>query len=320
MKIKKVITLIVYVLAIAPSFAQKISSGDNNNFKKDTNKIAQINYPPLTTREGLGLHIFVPPSEHPRLFLRQIDIKVLKENSQHLLLKNSWSRIMQASKLNTDGYLPLAKDNNNIAVRDAIEAKALTYLFYGDKMLGTDAVKAVLHYFATLKIDERKPDVTREIGRAIVTGAIVYDWCYPLLSPQQKNKLIVRMETLATTMEIEWPQIKGSSIDSHTVEAQLSRDMLSLGIAVYDEKPEIYKRIAGRIFSEFIPPRHFYYPAAYHHQGSAYGAYRFNWEMFATFIFDRMGYPNIYGIDQAKVPYYFIYARRPRWTNDAKWR
>jgi heparin/heparan-sulfate lyase len=119
------------------------------------------------------------------------------------------------------------------------------------------------------------------------------------------------METLATKMEIEWPNIKGSSITSHTVEAQLSRDMLSLDIATYDENPEIYKRVVGRIFAEFIPARQFYYPSGYHHQGSAYGAYRFNWEIVTTYIFDRMGYPNLYGKNQAKIPYYFIYNRRP---------
>jgi heparin/heparan-sulfate lyase len=219
---------------------------------------------------------------------------------------------VKSSKVITDGYLPLGNiQNNNIKVRDAIEAKAFMYAVYNNDELGKGAVNAVLHYFATLKIDKKTPDVTREIGRAILTGSLVYDWCYPLLSSAEKITLVGRMETLATQMEIEWPLIKGSSVTSHTAEAQLARDMLALGIATSNEKPIIYNRIAGRMMAEFVSARNFFYPASYHHQGSAYGAYRFYWDMFTTFIFDRMGYPNFYGKEQQNIPYYFIYSRRP---------
>ena len=279
----------------------------------DTNTIIAIKYPPLTEREGKGLQPPTPPKMHPRLFLMSKDVVNLKEKTQNPLLKSCWERIEAAANFKTEGYLPLngSKYNNNKVVRDAIEAKALFFVLYNDGKGGRAAIDNVLHYFATLKIDSTAADVTREIGRAIVTGAIVYDWCYALLSVEEKTILIGRMETLATHMEIKWPAIHGSSITGHTVEAQLSRDMLALAIAVYDENPNIYERVVGRIFAEFVPARQFYYPGDYHHQGSAYGAYRFNWEMFATFIFDKMGYPNLYGKQQAKVPYYFIYRRRP---------
>ncbi|WP_254560036.1 heparin/heparin-sulfate lyase HepB [Dyadobacter diqingensis] len=270
-------------------------------------------YPALTKREGLGLHLPKPPVQHPRLYLTGKDIPGLKEKTASPLLRDCWNKIVDAAAFSTDGYLPLTGQthNNNIAVSNAIEAKALMYVLNKQADLGRDAVDAVLHYYATLKISPDRPDVTREVGRAIVTGSMVYDWCYDLLTDAEKTTLIGRMETLATAMEIGWPQIKGSSLTGHTVEAQLSRDMLSLAIATYNENPNIYNRVAGRIFAEFVPARRFYYPAGYHHQGSAYGAYRFSWEMYATFIFDRMGYPDLYGKEQKKVPYYFIYARRP---------
>ncbi|QHW00380.1 heparin/heparin-sulfate lyase HepB [Spirosoma endbachense] len=279
----------------------------------DTNQIVAITYPPLTKREGEGLKLPIPPAQHPRLYLRAEDIPELKKKATSPLLKDCWKKIVSAAALSTDGYLPLTGEthNNNVAVSNAIEAKAFLSVLNNDQKLGRAAIDALLHYYGTLKINPKRPDVTREIGRAIVTGSMVYDWCYPVLTPAEKTILIGRMETLATTMEIEWPAIKGSSLTSHTVEAQLSRDMLSLAIATYDEKPIIYNRVVGRIFAEFVPARAFYYPAGYHHQGSAYGAYRFNWEMYATFIFDRMGYPNVYGRAQQKVPYYFIYSRRP---------
>ena len=278
----------------------------------DTNLIVPVSYPPLTEREGKNLKIPLPPLQHPRLYLTAKDIPVLKEKLNSSLLQKCRSRIEQASAYQTTGFLPLSIiGNNNTMIRDAIEAKALQYVMAGNTQLGKEAVAAVLNYYATLKINPRTADVTREIGRAIVTGAIVYDWCYPLLTSQQKTTLIGRMETLAGQMEIQWPLMKGSSVTGHTTEAQMARDMLSFAIATYNEKPSIYNRVAGRIFSEFLPVRHFFYPSGYHHQGSAYGAYRFYWDLNSTFIFDRMGYPNLYGKEQQFIPYYFIYSRRP---------
>jgi len=280
----------------------------------DTNKIIFIQYPPLTEREGKGLKIPVPPAEHPRLFLTKKDIPLLIEKANNILLKRCWEKITSAASLNTNGYLKLDSNkanNNDINIRNAIEAKALLFLFSNDLVQGRQAVDNVLHYYATLKIDMLKDDVCREIGRAIITGAIVYDWCYSLTSASEKLILIGRMETLATYLEIEWPKLRQSSITGHGAEAQLARDMLSCGVATYNEKPEIYQLAAGRIMAEFVPSRKFFFPAGYHHQGSSYGPYRFYWDVIATFIFDKMGYPKIFGNDQQKVPYYFIYSRRP---------
>lgn len=294
-------------------YAQHTGKSFTNEQNLDTNRIANITYSPLSAREGKGVQIPTPPKDHPRLFINASYLPELRKKPQHPLLKICWEKILKAAAYKTDGYLPLQgkQSNNNTDVRDAIEANALLFVLTNDQQAGKQAVSSVLHYFETLKIDPAKPDVSRELGRAIVTGSIVYDWCYSLLSAQQKNVLVGRMETLAMKMEIEWPLMKGSSITGHTVEAQLSRDMLSLGVAAYDENPAIYNRVAGRIFAEFVPVRHFFYPAGYYHQGSAYGAYRFTWDLFATFIFDRIGYPDVYGKDAQKIPYYFIYNRRP---------
>lgn len=280
----------------------------------DTNTILNVVYPPLTEREGKGLNIPTPPKEHPRLFFRKQDIPVLKAKVNHPLMKECWEQIMRSAGLQTDGLLKQdgSKQNLDNPTREAIEAKALLYAFFGDQTTGRAAVDALLNFYSTLKIDLTKHDICRVVGRAILTGSMVYDWCYDLLTPSEKQILIGRMETLAVTgLEVQWPKLVQGSVTGHGSEAQLARDMLSCGIATYDEKPEIYDLVAGRIIAEFAPARKFFYPASYHHQGSSYGTYRFVWDMWATFIFDRMGYPNIFGKDQGKVPYRYIYMRRP---------
>jgi len=101
------------------------------------------------------------------------------------------------------------------------------------------------------------------------------------------------------------------SVTGHGSEAQTLRDILSCAIAVYDEKPEIYQRAAGRIFAELIPAQNYTYQSGHHHQGSAYGPYRFQWDIYLTMIYDRMGFSDVTGKLQSRLPYYWMYARRP---------
>src|SRR5687767_11580345 len=119
------------------------------------------------------------------------------------------------------------------------------------------------------------------------------------------------MKRLASMMERGYPPVKQGSVTGHGSEAQLMRDLLAAGIAVYDEDKEIYQISATKFFEDFVPIRNYWYRSEMHHQGDSYGGYRFQWEMFAAIMFDRMGYKNIFVKEQAKVPYRWIYTRRP---------
>ncbi len=279
----------------------------------DTSTAVNMVYPPLTEREGKSLDIPVPPKEHPRLFFRAKDIPALKEKINNPLMADCWERIVENATLQTDGKLQRdgVKHNMNNKVVNSIEAKAFLYAFQKNQQAGKEAVAAMMNYNTTIIIDHNKADVCRDIGRVILMTAIVYDWCYDLIGLQDKKWLITRLENLGKQMEIVWPKLVQGSIVGHGVEAQLARDMLACAIATYDEKPEIYQLAAGRIFAEFLPARKFFYPAAYHHQGSAYGQGRFQSDLAITALLDGMGYPEIMGRDQAKVPYWWIYLRRP---------
>lgn len=69
--------------------------------------------------------------------------------------------------------------------------------------------------------------------------------------------------------------------------------------------------VAGRFFDEFLPARQYHYTSHMFHQGSGYGSYRGQWDYNSTWIFDRMGLPNVYGDDQQFTGYWFIYMMRP---------
>lgn len=317
MHIVKLFLIVCCINMNTTIFAQKnikspIESINFNTNEIDTNKTVQVVYPPLTEREGKGLTIPIPPNEHPRLLFRKKDIPKLLEKAINPLLLECWKKIVESSELDTDGKLiQNGKPNIELKILSSIESNALLYALRKNKEAGNKAVRAILNFNNTLQFNYKREDNCRDIGRVIYSNALVYDWCYDLISDQEKKNLISFMETLATKLEVVWPYLKQGSIVGHGTEAQLSRDMLSCGIATYNEKPEIYNLVAGRIFSEFLPSRHFFYPASYHHQGSAYGPVRFMWDMYLTFLFDKMGYPNVVDKNQATLPYRWIYTRRP---------
>ena len=278
----------------------------------DSARLKEIIYPPLTAREGLGLTLPIPPDEHPRLFFRKSDIPEINLKANHPLLDKCWNTINQNARFPTNGKLRQGVvDNFDMQVIDAIEARAFLYALNGDKNTGNEALDLIFNMHNTLIIDHQYSSAYRVIGRIILATAVVYDWCYDLISPEEKQSLIAIMENLATGMEIEWPELVQSSVTDHGTEAQLYRDILSFGVAVYDENPDIYRRAAGRIFAELIPVQNYRYQSGHHDQGSIYGPYRFQWEMYTTLIFDRMGYSDLKRELQGKMPYYWIYSRRP---------
>ena len=241
-----------------------------------------IVYPPLTITDGLGIDFPKPPAGHPRLFLREKDIPTLKAKINDPLLKNCWEMIVTTSNYPTDGLLDPSEDgksNFRMSIINSIEAKALMYVLFKDSIAGRNAVNALLNFFKTVHVNPSTADIYRIYGRFILTNAIVYDWCYPLVRKEEKNTLIKWAETMASRMEIGWPVIQQGAITTHASELQLMRDILSAGIATYDEKKEMYLLAAGRFFKYYIPARQFFYHAGFHHQGSSYGITRFVCEM-----------------------------------------
>ncbi len=243
-----------------------------------------------------GVSIPVPPAEHPRLYLRARDIPDLERRTTNPVLKPYWDRLQEAAK-------------NRPAT--AVEVDALRYLLTRDADLGQRTAAAALKLLEDAKFSVRKRDVARPIGRLMVTGAIVYDWCYPVLTADQKKGYVEQLLKLARSLECGYPPPKTHAVTGHYSEWMLMRDMLSAGVAIYDEFPEMYQLAANRFFGVFRPVRNWLYQGHAFHQGSAYGLFRNGCEMFPLWIFDRMGAGPVYDPALQFVPYQWIYMRRP---------
>ncbi len=241
------------------------------------------------------ISIPVPPSEHPRLYLRARDIDDLKRRIAHPVLKPVWDELQE-----------LAKTNDQIR----IETDAALFLMTGDDKLGKKTLALALKTLENAKYDLTVQDVTRPIGRMMVTGSVAYDWCYPLLTPDQKKAFQAQFIRLAKQLECGYPPKMGW-VTGHGSEWMLMRDMLSAGIAMYDEDPEMYYHAAKTFFAYLLPARNWWYPGHAFHQGTSYSETRCSSDLYPLWIFDRLGAGNVYNPAQQFVPYQWIYIRRP---------
>ncbi len=242
-----------------------------------------------------GVKVPVPPQGHPRVFLRESDIADLRLRVKDPVLGPVWEHLQ------------------SLAPRSAqhrITVDAVRYLLEPDSALGRRTIETALDTLQRCVFGDIM-DVSRDVGRLMVAGAIVYDWCYDLLTPQEKEEFVKQFIRLAKQFEIGYPVRRGGSLTGHMGEWMIMRDMLSAGLAVFDESSEMYYEAAEKIFGSFVPSRNWFYPGHAYHQGIAYADTRFGSELYPLFMFDRLGAGNIYHPSQQFVPYHWLYMRRP---------
>ena len=88
--------------------------------------------------------------------------------------------------------------------------------------------------------------------------------------------------------------------------------MISAGIAIYDEFPEMYQLAAGRFFREHLPARKLVLRrSCLSTRAIPTARYRYSWDTYPLWIFDRLGAGNVYNPEQRFVPYLWVYTTRP---------
>lgn len=286
--------------------------------------LADIPLPPL-----------YPPEGHPRIMFRAKDIPEIRrrmeapENADALrryreallpdaeiFLSDDTRREMEAmtpeellQSKNRDRGMGAA-DSRYQHIRadilDRIEIRAFAYAMEGNEETGRSAVDAILVYLKNCMAL-----VYDDLGQLIYTAAEVYDWCYPLFTPEQRELLTELVIGMAQKLEIGWPPLKQSALSGHGVESQLFRDLFAFGIALRDEHPEIYDVTAGLLMWQFIPARRFFNAAHMNIQGGQYTIYRGPWEFICTGLLRAMDMPDLFGPSQGHLLDWLLWARRP---------
>lgn len=254
---------------------------------------------------------FVPPAERPRVYFTAKDLPRLRENALKPQNAKAWAEHLQNLEAGTDGVLAPPTDasgaNMDSKVLSVISSLAYDFALRGNEANGKRAVEAMRNYVRTVVYPPKDYNNT---GQTVFTLGVVYDWCHPLLSAEDKDVLYRAMLDTAAKMEIGWPPVQQGNVTGHGPEGQLFRDLLVASAAVHGEHPGMYAMVGGRILDRMVEPKKFMYPAHMHHQGVHYCNYRGQWEMLATWIFGRMGLPQVFGAEQQYLMYWTMYARR----------
>lgn len=260
-----------------------------------------------------------PPSNHPRVYFTGSEIPEILENSTKLENQNNWQRHLSNLDYETDGILsePLGNGSPNFdsRVSEVIESLAFDYAIRGNEQAGHKAITTVKNFINTLSTNPADyvstPGMYNYTSQTIHLLGIVYDWCYNLLTVQDKAYFHRMFLYLASNTEIGWPPVNQSGYCGHGTEGQLQRDMMCAAIAMYDEYPYLYQNIGGRFFEEYVDAKKFMYQGHTHNEGDHYFQIRYQWEMLSALLFDKIGLPQVFGAEQQYVPYWYLYARRP---------
>lgn len=261
----------------------------------------------------------VKAMSHPRIYFTANEVNTVRaalsntENSAALTKHNA--NVARGKKSNFTGSLAVVPgySNNNSEFLGVIESLAFEYAINADSEAGNKAVSSAMNYIGTVSYAGIESDVlTRTAGNDIAVLSRIYDWCYDLLTADQKNSIIAKCQEIAYQLEIGWPPENLSSVTGFGAEGALQNYLLTMAIAVADERPDVYNYVVGRIQDEFIPERKRLYASGESLQGTRYGTYRGQHDLTAALLLSTIGYgANVYGEGLEDLVNWYIYARRP---------
>jgi len=256
---------------------------------------------------------FKPTQGHPRVYITEDKIAELRENAKQPEMANFLQTMSNQAHYTVTSdmsqreegkqYLP----NTNVYLR----ARAMWYLLgYANEAHARKTIEHCIKYLKT-SVYPDIGDITRSIGDQMEAAAIVYDWLYDLLTENEKKIIIAKLKDLALQKEIGYPPV-GNEVYGHDGEREIFWDMLSAGIAIYDEDPEIFNLAAG-MYEKMVPSRQLFNASGNHPSGDSYGTWRLNCELMSEMLLKPLGVPldSRIGKDVWKVPLRWIYSRKP---------
>lgn len=270
---------------------------------------------PLLAQSG-KITIPDPPKGHPRLYIRPDQVG---EFRQRVARPEGQRIVNQLKKLGVDRTTEEEAQESKAGFRYYYRMRGLTsraqvdaieYLVNGDQIAARRAITGMLDSLKRTNYGFQG-DMSRASGAMLMVGALVYDWCYDQLSAQEKEEYVREFVRIAGTMSCRYPPRRNESIAGHASEWMILRDMLSAGIAIFDEYPDMFNYVRTMLEEDYIPVRNYTYRGLNYHQGTNYAALRLAADFVSLWILDRMGAKDLYVPEMRDVLYDYIYRRRP---------
>ena len=244
------------------------------------------------------------PEGHPRVYVRPADVTALRKKVELPEFAAAWDSVKTRAAMT-------GKKKKDVAF-----CKALVYLVTSDRATCRAAIEEALANLrkATPLWNGKLVKDGRPMCNHMHMGACVYDWCYDLLTDEEKSSFIVEFKDFfAKDHDRGYPPKEGklNAIVGHDSEGCIMTNLLPAGVAVYDEEPELYDLAARIFFTRYIEPRTFHYRSHMHHQGHHYHAERFAHDQLTSWLFLRMAAGEVLSREQRYVAYEFLYFLRP---------
>ena len=227
-----------------------------------------------------------PTASHPRILFTRNTVDKLRCAIKADESAAAYKRYIELSESDFDGRfeaLEGEKRNNYDPDRAAvIEAKAFRYAMTGEEGFGYEALLCAKSAMLTIDVTHNVGDWCRTYGHLMYIIACVYDWCYGLMTEEDKAQLIAGgVNLLGMHLEMccyvgagNKIPIEQGTVYGHGAEDQLLVDYLSFAIACYDEAPEIYELVGGRVLNDYVEAQNFLFQGGSHWEGSMYGSVR----------------------------------------------
>ncbi|MBQ6998525.1 MAG: hypothetical protein IJN62_01920 [Clostridia bacterium] len=248
------------------------------------------------------------PEGHPRVYITADKVAELRENAK----QPEMAPFIKSMSNQARRSVASEQDNSyDPSVPARLRGRAMWYLLgYADEEHGKETIAHCINYLKTA-VYPNVGDITRQIGDQMEATAIVYDWLYDLLTEEQKKLIISKLKDLAIQKEIGYPPV-GNVVYGHNGEREIFQDMLSAGIAIYDEDTELFNLAAG-MYEKMVPSRQLFNATGNHPSGDAYGTWRLHCELMSEMLLEPIGVPieSRVGKDIWNVPLRWIYSRKP---------
>ncbi len=244
-----------------------------------------------------------PSGSHPSILFTKNTVESVRKNILAEENREVYEKYLALSEKEWDGKFTLevykGSEEDYYYYEDhaaIMEAKAFRYAMTGEEKYGYEAIIAAKNAILTIKLPHTVGDWCRRYGYVMYIAACVYDWCYDLMSEEDKKQIIagcvnllgVHFEMCCFAGEGNLLPIEQGTMYGHGAEDQMLVDYLAFAIASYTEAPEIYEFVGGRVLNDYAEAQNFLLQSGSHWEGSMYGSCRTTSTIVSNILISKM--------------------------------
>ncbi len=245
----------------------------------------ELKYEMLTqSNEGYPPSGLKPIAEHPRVFFTKDDIPRLQEAiyaEENKKAYDEWQRVLATSSDITgrlSGDVGNASSNRDDAVNAVIEACAFSYAITKNEEHGRRAIFILKNMLNSFILVPGEP--YHEVVQNIWNAGIVYDWCFDLLTEEDREYIVYytqnQIQEMGAWVNQGYPyNFKSVGVMSSALTITNPHyGPLAFSIAIYDEYPELFDYLSSVEVHAFREVGNYITQGGAHPSGSSYGPAR----------------------------------------------